>query len=237
MSRHHETGHEWISIADLMSGIVGVLVLMFVVAAVNMNEAQQKTKEALKQVQNTQREKVELEEQALAASERRRSGISSVFLEVKNEFTSRGLDDVVFVDPQTHQFILRDATFASGSACVREQAKAALRIAAPALLGLLNREPSVNIFIEGHTDALPLGTSASTLESACARFDDNYTLSTARARNARQVIVGDWAVASQDRVALAGFGPSRPLPGVGQFEASQRRVEISVRQSGTLSGP
>ena len=63
-------------------------------------------------------------------------------------------------------------------------------------------------------------------ESFCTVYDDNFTLSAARAREARKFIVGNLAQAFARRVIVAGYGDSQPIPGVAPEDARQRRIEV-----------
>lgn len=221
MAGSEKVGVEWVSISDLMSGVVGLMVVLFAVAAVRVTEAEREAREVK---EKAERERAE-------AVERKQATISKAFFIIAADIEQQGLTEFIEVDVEAHRLKLRDATFRSGSACVDGRARAALVSAAPRLREVLQENPERVVFIEGHTDSNPVLNSTSSRESACARFDDNYTLSTARAREARSVVVNGWSEDLRNRVGLAGFGDSRPILEADRKSRIQRRVEISVRDA------
>jgi hypothetical protein len=74
------------------------------------------------------------------------------------------------------------------------------------------------VLIEGHTDTLKA---------------DNWPLSTARALAVRALVTGQFAglldlrnPAKQPLLGLAGYGDSRPLPGIAGTDPRNRRIEV-----------
>ena len=63
-------------------------------------------------------------------------------------------------------------------------------------------------------------------EKYCTVYDDNYTLSAARAREARKLLINKLTDKEAKRVIVAGYGDSRPLEGVLDNDRRNRRVEI-----------
>ena len=235
MAGGHKIGIEWVSISDLMSGVVGVMVVMFAVAAVQVSQSEGNVRKALREREKALKDRETKEEELKRSQERveeakvtRESAISGAFATIGREIVARGLTRIVEVDVSHHLMKLRDATFASGSACVEGSAKTALRVAAPTLRELLEKNPDFELFVRGHTDSVPLWDTTSTRDFQCARFDDNFTLSTARAREARNVLIDGWPQNLKVRIALAGYGDAHPIPGVDPTSPTQRRVEISV---------
>ncbi|MNC71994.1 hypothetical protein D3C76_1714910 [compost metagenome] len=82
------------------------------------------------------------------------------------------------------------------------------------------------MYVEGHTDNLPVSRPVTNFEAFCTVYDDNFTLSAARAREARKLIVGDLDTTSAKRVVVAGYGDSQPILGIAPEDAQQRRIEV-----------
>ncbi|MCF7807184.1 MAG: OmpA family protein [Candidatus Marinimicrobia bacterium] len=74
----------------------------------------------------------------------------------------------------------------------------------------------INVRIEGHSDAVPLGRSS--------RFRDNWDLSTARAREVMQYFVEETPI-PEAYFSMSGYGPFHPLVDVNRYDEN-RRVEI-----------
>ncbi|MCF7825880.1 MAG: OmpA family protein [Candidatus Marinimicrobia bacterium] len=74
----------------------------------------------------------------------------------------------------------------------------------------------INIRIEGHSDAVPLGRSS--------RFRDNWDLSTARAHQVAQFLIAETKL-PESLFSISGYGPFHPLVDAGNYDEN-RRVEI-----------
>ena len=227
MTQRPSGATNWIAISDLMSGVVAVMVILFAISALE-NALRSKEVRAAKE---------HAKAAALARAkqdevERQRS-IVSLFTDIKKELHEQGIEHIVSVDLANHRIRLKEATFARGSACVAETARKILEAWSPRMREILVERPEREIFVDGHTDSMPLGRYRPTISRHCARFDDNYTLSAARAREAREVLTDGWDPKLKERVALAGFGDTRPLPNTDRSAAENRRVEIYIRESET----
>ena len=215
MSRVAEAS-KWLSVGDLMAGVVGVLVLMLVMAAL-----QQQVERA------EQREREDAAEQARLDLEQKRVG--AVFERMVLRVEDLDLEGVIEVDAQLRKIRLTEGTFPSGSACLNRRVGSMLAEYGDEFRTILE-EPDHEawvLMVEGHTDSVPVSRPGTDKAALCALYDDNYTLSSARAREARAVIVAGWPEALQKRVALAGFGPSRPLDATDTEAAVNRRVEVT----------
>lgn len=222
-------GEEWISIGDLMAGVVAVVVLLFVIAAVEGAEHTFRRAEAHARFETT-----------LHAMEAARAqGVETMLLDLARDVASHGMGGEVAVDVVHHRVVLADATFLLGSACVTPRAEQALAQYAARFRRYLQDSPEWEMEIEGHTDDRRVSRRRRVRggfreRGQCALFDDNYTLSAARAREARNVILGisesrrasDWPDAVQRRVTVAGFGSSRPRQGRDPGSPENRRVEL-----------
>ena len=195
----------WISFADLMASAVAVVVVMFVVSAST----------------------AKIQKDAFDNS--KRNAIEAALREIQSEVLKKKLTGMVRVDVSQQTITLEDATFESASACIQTQAARSVGGWSGRIRELLDQNPEVEVFVEGHTDSKPLTHPM----NRCGSFDDNYTLSTVRARNARGVLVGGWPTPLQSRVFLAGFGPSHPLHGLDSADPRNRRVAIRLFASPT----
>jgi chemotaxis protein MotB len=104
--------------------------------------------------------------------------------------------------------------FRSGRADIEEEGKKALRV----LADVLNKNPEIDILIEGHTDNVPIRT---------ALFKDNWDLSVARATSIVRILSEDYKVVSQ-RLTAAGKGEFVPRASndTPEGRARNRRTEI-----------
>ncbi|MBC8376539.1 MAG: OmpA family protein [FCB group bacterium] len=74
----------------------------------------------------------------------------------------------------------------------------------------------INVRIEGHSDAVPLGRSS--------RFRDNWDLSTARAHQVAQYLINETTI-PESFFSISGYGPFHPLVDESNYDEN-RRVEI-----------
>jgi len=74
----------------------------------------------------------------------------------------------------------------------------------------------INVRVEGHSDAVPLGRSS--------RFRDNWDLSTARAHQVAQYLLSETPI-PESFFSISGYGPFHPLVDVRNYDEN-RRVEI-----------
>ena len=110
-----------------------------------------------------------------------------------------------------------NVTFASGSASLSSGGREALGAVGRSLL----REYPNGVFsIEGHTDSDPIKKS---------KFESNRDLSLARAMAVLRELVDGPSGVPDDRCAVVGWGPHRPVaPNSASEKARNRRVEIVV---------
>ncbi len=104
--------------------------------------------------------------------------------------------------------------FKSGSADVEKRGKTALKLVAD----VLNKNSDVEIFIEGHTDNVPIKTSV---------FKDNWDLSTYRATSVVRILTANYKIAPK-RLIASGKGEYFPVANNSTEEgrAKNRRTEI-----------
>ncbi|HHA0034408.1 TPA: flagellar motor protein MotB [Yersinia enterocolitica] len=145
---------------------------------------------------------------------------------IKTTLDGTANEGLVALDVNSQKITLRDGVFNRGSACVASQASQALATIETQVVRFLTEFTSGQVYIEGYTDNLPVTRPVTNFEVFCTVYDDNFTLSAARAREARKFIVGDLAPAFARRVIVAGYGDSQPIPGVAPEDARQRRIEV-----------
>ena len=80
--------------------------------------------------------------------------------------------------------------------------------------------------MEGHTDNIPVSQPVTDFQRFCTVYDDNYTLSAARAREARRLLIGNLDDTIAKRVIVAGYGDSQPINGLSPESSANRRVEV-----------
>ncbi|OWY22637.1 flagellar motor protein MotB [Sphingobacteriales bacterium UPWRP_1] len=104
--------------------------------------------------------------------------------------------------------------FQSGQADVDEQGKMALL----KLAEVLNRNPNIDITVEGHTDNVPIKTAV---------YKDNWDLSVYRATTVARILSEMYGV-STTRILASGRGEFFPVADNGTYEgrARNRRTEI-----------
>ena len=106
--------------------------------------------------------------------------------------------------------------FESGSATVNEMGKSALG----KLAGVLNRQTDIDVFIEGHTDSVPIRTAV---------FKDNWDLSVIRATSVVRILTETYAV-NPLQIQPCGRGEFKPVDTNKSTEgrARNRRTEIII---------
>lgn len=201
--------NEWVSISDLMSGVMAVVMLLLVMSVLQKTWSDIKHKQEMEQGINAQRARVE-----------------EMLRSIKTTLDGTANEGLVALDVNSQKITLRDGVFNRGSACIATQASQALATIETQVVRFLTEFRSGQVYIEGYTDNIPVTRPVTNFEVFCTVYDDNFTLSAARAREARKFIVGDLAAAFSRRVIVAGYGDSQPIPGVASEDARQRRIEV-----------
>ena len=201
--------NEWVSISDLMSGVMAVVMLLLVMSVLQKTWSDIKHKQEMEQGINTQRARV-----------------GEMLGSIKTTLDGTANEGLVALDVNSQKITLRDGVFNRGSACIASQASQALATIETQVVRFLSEFRSGQVYIEGYTDNLPVTRPVTNFDVFCTVYDDNFTLSAARAREARKFIVGDLAPAFARRVIVAGYGDSQPIPGVAPEDARQRLIEV-----------
>ena len=200
---------EWVSISDLMSGVTAVVMLMLVISVLQNTYAEIKHKQELEGGQKSQQQKVQ-----------------KMMTDMKNSVSKQGADGLVDFNLDQGKITLKDNVFARGSACITPQAAQAFNSIQDKIGKFLTDSQYAGIYVEGHTDNLPVGSPVTNFQQFCTVYDDNFTLSAARAREARKLLIGKLDAATAKRVIVAGYGDSQPLKGIPPEDARNRRVEV-----------
>ncbi|MEX9794796.1 OmpA/MotB family protein [Morganella morganii] len=201
--------NEWVSISDLMSGVMAVVMLLLVMSVLQKTWADIKHKQEMKQGAGAQREKV-----------------SIMLNNIKSSLDGTDNENLIVLDMNSQKITLRDGVFSRGSACVTPQAAPAFATIEKQVDIFLSEFSFGQVFIEGYTDNIPVNRPVTNFEQFCTVYDDNFTLSAARAREARKFIVGELNTTAARRVIVAGYGDSQPIPGIPPEDARQRRIEV-----------
>lgn len=205
---------EWIAISDLMAGVMAVVMLLLVMSVLQKSYAELKYKQEmarLAQIKDPRQQKLNQLLDALSASLADSTG-----------------KEMVALDPSARKVTLRDGVFNRGSACLSIASQPALTSLRQKLTTFLRDFPEGQIYVEGHTDDRPVAHPVTDYAAYCTVYDDNYTLSAARAREARKLLASELQESDTKRIVVAGFGDSQPLAGIPPADARQRRVEIRL---------
>lgn len=223
--------NEWISIADLMAGVVAVVMLLFIVAVVRIQQARPN----LEALGSCKKFVTKID----AREEVQKRIIREKLQELKSTMKKSDEGKLIDVDIVSGKITLKEHTFRSGSACIDEQGQAALKVVARNTSQLLRNASieGLELFVEGHTDDKHAGNSAD-LRLNCAFYNDNNTLSAARANETKKILVEDLPEKLQSKVIVVGYGDTQPLPNHSPGDANNRRVELRflVRQNLVKSG-
>jgi chemotaxis protein MotB len=200
---------EWIAISDLMAGVMAVVMLMLVMAVLQKNNAEAQHKKDI----------VEREDSG-------NKSIAKVLSEVKKNFATQQVNELFSIDEKAGRITMKDNVFSSGSACITPAARSALAAIEKQISNFLEDNAQSIIYVEGYTDNVPVKRPVVDYERFCTVYDDNYTLSAARAREARKYLIGILDERVAKRVIVAGYGESRLLSGMAASDSRNRRVEI-----------
>jgi flagellar motor protein MotB len=233
----------YISLSDLMVGLLFIFLILLTYFALESrvyeqeNEWLKKLKvsaegdrsvlvQAAMQNQHLEQRLHGLEEQLTNTDQLR----ADLLRRVRSELIQRG----VAVETDEERGVLRlpqDMLFDAGSATLRARGIEALHQVAEVLQGAVT-DPALadrleSIYIEGHTDNLPIRTS---------QYRDNLSLSAARAMNTYQTLV-QFAPElpslansqNQPLFGISGYGDLRPIGDNGTEEGRERNRRIDFR--------
>jgi chemotaxis protein MotB len=207
---HQEDSGYWISISDLMSGILIVFILCVSLFMILFYREQQKITEERKKWQQIDELRIELLET------------------IQESLKKLGVTHVI-VDPS--HGILRfpeGILFESGKADITEDGKEIIHTLGAVLRDVLVREKYTNrvetIFIEGHTDSYSINTQ---------EFPSNWELSTKRAINAWRELASSADTLNTMRngtlFSCSGYADRRPIESNETAESRKKNRRIDLR--------
>ncbi|WP_416422362.1 OmpA family protein [Pseudomonas sp. App30] len=204
-----EKPNEWVSISDLMAGVMAVVMLLLVLSVLQNKFAALKREQEKAQGAQTEQQRV-----------------VDMLKSMQSTMDDEGESGLVSFDLTGSKITLRDRIFARGSACVTDEARHALSSLGPKIAEFVNGSAQAQVFVEGHTDNVQVSRPVTDYSKFCTVYDDNFTLSAARAREARKLLIALLDEQQAKRVIVAGFGDSQPLPGLEPGDEKNRRVEV-----------
>lgn len=200
---------EWIAISDLMAGVMAVVMLMLVVSVLQKNASE-----------------ILLKEEIAKAQGGKNNPVTEVMQTLEAMLKTQSATELIALDLQTNRLTLRDGVFERGSACLHTEARIAVESVQKNLASFLRKNPKARILVEGYTDNVPVKNPVIDYQRFCTVYDDNFTLSAARAREARRYLIGTIDADSARRIIVAGYGESKPLFGLDPADPKNRRVEV-----------
>jgi chemotaxis protein MotB len=206
-----EKPNEWVAISDLMAGVVAVVMLLLVMAVLKNAAAEMAHRE-----------------QAEKGSIAQRKKIATMLGQLQADMASQGASQLVRFDIDNGKMTWSDSVFARSSACITPQARELFGKTEAVIADFLTSNRGAQVFVEGHTDNLAVSKPVTDIERYCTVYDDNYTLSAARAREARRLLVGRLSAGSAKNVVVAGYGDSHPLDAADPGNPRNRRVEVRL---------
>ncbi len=198
-----EQPNPFVSISDLMAGTMAVVMLLLVVTVVKMSVMRQ------------------------VAEAEKREGVEETLRMIDQKLKETDIESVSVDSVIT----LNDQAFERGSACLSSKVESVLKQQiAPILSEAIRGHDNIWVQFEGHTDAVNVYGVSTNLAKKCAVFDDNYSLSAGRAREARKAVLssvqGDTSISR--RISVVGYGPDQLKNAVDPNAAENRRVEIRL---------
>lgn len=211
--------NEWVSISDLMAGVMAVVMLMLVISVVQNQFAAAKRQEEKRRGEDTEQRK-----------------LTTLLREMRATMEGQGDSDLLDFNEVEGKITLRDRVFGRGSACVIPEARLALSRIAPKIAAFIGSSSQTQVSVQGHTDNLKVLRPVTDYARYCTVYDDNITLSAARAREARILLIQALSEEQARRVIVAGLGDSQPLPGIPPEDERNRRVEVQFANRLALKG-
>ena len=169
-------------------------------------------------------------EQGGAAQQKR---IAEMLNDLKVSVNEQGGSGLISFDIDDGRITLKENIFKVGSACITPSAVQAFRNIDQRIAKFLKENPLASVYVEGHTDSSTVKQPVLDYFANCTVYDDNFTLSAARAREARKLLISNLSESEAKRVVVAGFGDSRPIEGIDSTDGRNRRVEIQFTAAST----
>ncbi|MCD9557218.1 OmpA family protein [Photobacterium carnosum] len=235
--------NEWVVISDLMSGVMAVVMLFLIVVSVKSAVDKVNMSSKLNELQSELKTKQEREQKleslvaqyggqldeydkSIRLNTEQQQKLVNMLDDLKQSFLSNQSRNLLTFSIDESKITLKDSIFSRGSACITNNARKVIPQLSKMISEFLSKFPQGRVYIEGHTDNVPVRTPVTDFDKYCTVYDDNYTLSAARAREARKLLLSNSNNSVQNRIVVAGFGSSNPLDNVDPSDAKNRRVEV-----------
>lgn len=245
------------SVSDIMSGLIFIFIITLMVFALQLKDLQKDARKQLELYKEKTRQLEEekqalLKEKATLLADKARlealvrsltdlKGIRRVLLaQIKLELETRGFK----VEVDTEHGILRlpvEILFPSGSAKLMPEGSKMLSMLSEIIAGILpqfarksenlshgNKSLLEAIFVEGHTDNVPVGKSS--------KFEDNWDLSAARAINTYKLMLahcpdlgGFLNGEGLPLFSVSGYADNRPVAQNDSVEGRDLNRRIDMR--------
>lgn len=201
--------NEWIAVADLMSGVVAIVMLLFIVSVLQQEAYKVKAEAELKKYQ-----------------ELSQKSVKAIFALIEKSFKEHNNSDLIKIDIEKNKLIITEDVFGKGSACLSESARDTFLKISPDINIFLKLNPNNTIYVEGHTDNLAVLNPITDYKKYCTVYADNYSLSASRAIEIKKLLDAKLSKEYSSRIIVAGYGDSHPLQGLNPDDPRNRRVEI-----------
>ena len=131
---------EWISISDLMAGVMAVVMLLLVMSVLQKSYSELKRKQEMAQ--------------GGAAQQKR---IAQMLYDMRLSIDKQGVTNLILFDAKNGKITLKDDVFEKGSACITPRAAQAFQNIGQKVIIFLKNNPNVNIFsrTKGQLKQLP----------------------------------------------------------------------------------
>lgn len=204
-----DKSHEWIVISDLMAGMMAVVVLFLVFSVLDKDAEQAELKNTIKKL-----------------SVKSHDSVSNVFNSLSKVVVSNNINNTVKLNINTNTMTFTDGVFSNASACLNNNIKKSVIEMRPYLYKFLSENKSNYVMVQGYTNNTPISEPVIDIHKYCAVYDDNITLSAARANAVRKLIVSKKDLSLYKRVVVAAYGDTKPLPGLSPENGKNRRVDV-----------
>lgn len=201
--------NEWVSISDLMAGVMAIVMLLLVVSVIQQIFAEHQ---------------IQVEKEKGIAYKKKI--VNAIFTDMKSTFTNMRIQNLADFDSVEYKITFKDGIFERGSAKITPAAEVAFKKSQTKVVEFLQKIQNGKIYVEGHTDNVPVLRPVTDFQRYGAVYDDNFTLSAARAREARKIILGELSESEANRIIVAGYGSSMPIDPINPEDGVNRRVEI-----------
>lgn len=219
---------EWISVSDLMTSIIAVMVIFIIVSLRNTSNTKNKleeTKKELLDIREDNKKKNRKIQQVDSLLKIENLEIKQVLQSFVDEVNTNGFN-LVRLDPNGKMVIFDDGVFHDSSPCLTPSLKRNLDLSRSKFLDILQKDDNRTLLIEGYTDIRPFRNGGTINCSSRNYFiNNNVELSVFRAQETRNVLTNDWDVSFKDRVIIAGYGSTKQDPNLG---SANKRVTISI---------